>query len=214
VKLALFDIDGTLLDSCAVDAACYLRAVEPLVGTMDDDWSRYHDVSDEGVLRELLGRPLTADKRRRVQRTLVDELAKHVIEPIRGAREFVAAIDAHDEWRGALATGAWECSARRKLRAAGIDVTWPLASSDDSPKRVAIARIAIARAVETYGDFDDVVFFGDSPWDRVTAETLRIGFIPVTDFADPGALFATMRAACTGVSSATIATSASSTSGR
>jgi len=216
VRLALFDIDGTLLDSCAADAACYRRAVEPLVGVIGDDWSRFNDITDEGILRELLGRIPSDDERASVQRTLVRLLAECAIEPMPGVREFIEAIERDDGWRGALATGAWECSARQKLRAAGIDVAWPFASADDSPIRATIARIAIARACDAYGcDFDGIVLVGDSEWDRVTAETLGIGFVHLNaGVADVAAMFATMRAACTGAFSAATATSGSSTSGR
>jgi len=216
VRLALFDIDGTLLDSCAADAACYLRAVEPLVGVIGNDWSRFNAITDEGILRERLGRVPSDDERASVQRTLVRLLAECAIEPMPGVREFIEAIERDDDWRGALATGAWECSARQKLRGAGIDVRWPLVSADDSPVRATIARIAMARARDAYAcDFDGIVLVGDSEWDRVTAETLGIGFVRLdTGVADADAMFATMRAACTGASSVPTATSGSSTSAR
>jgi len=216
VRVALFDIDGTLLDSCAADAECYRRAVEPLAGVIGDDWSHFNDITDEGILRELLGRVPSDDVRASVQRTLVHLLAECAIEPMPGVREFIAAIERDDDWRCALATGAWECSARQKLRAAGIDVAWPLASADDSPARATIARVAIAQARDACGcDFDGIVLVGDSEWDRVTAETLGIGFVNLNaGVADVDAMFATMRAACTGAFSAATATSGSSTSGR
>ena len=55
MKLVVFDLDGTLTRTSAVDVECYARS---LVDTLrfefvDTDWSRYEHVTDEGILTQL-----------------------------------------------------------------------------------------------------------------------------------------------------------------
>ena len=47
----MFDVDGTLIESCKVDNALYLSAVEHVTGKLlDDDWSKYPNATDRGIL--------------------------------------------------------------------------------------------------------------------------------------------------------------------
>jgi beta-phosphoglucomutase-like phosphatase (HAD superfamily) len=55
VTLVVFDLDGTLTRTCAVDGDCYLRAFDKSFGVkdVDDKWSEYEHVSDIGVMQEV-----------------------------------------------------------------------------------------------------------------------------------------------------------------
>jgi hypothetical protein len=51
---AIFDIDGTLLDSYGVDNSLYAEAVREALGevTIRDGWDKYACVTDTGVLAD------------------------------------------------------------------------------------------------------------------------------------------------------------------
>ena len=51
MQLAVFDIDGTLLDSAPYDDVLFARSIELVFGIsrIDCDWSHYRDVTDEGL---------------------------------------------------------------------------------------------------------------------------------------------------------------------
>ncbi|WP_315981028.1 hypothetical protein [Aliamphritea spongicola] len=51
----MFDIDGTLVESCAFDEHCYISAVKEITGhTLSSDWHTYPHVTDSGVLQHFL----------------------------------------------------------------------------------------------------------------------------------------------------------------
>ena len=68
VKLVMFDIDGTLTQTFAVDTECYVEAVREVAGfqSISTNWARYQHTSDSGILDELyrthLGRSPSEDE--------------------------------------------------------------------------------------------------------------------------------------------------------
>ena len=53
----VFDVDGTLTQSTALDASCFERAVLDALGIrIDADWCTYRHQTDEGILSEILDR--------------------------------------------------------------------------------------------------------------------------------------------------------------
>ena len=55
MQLVMFDIDGTLVESTAFDADCYTNAVEDELNiSISKDWSIYKNVTDAGILQEIL----------------------------------------------------------------------------------------------------------------------------------------------------------------
>jgi hypothetical protein len=64
----MFDIDGTLNATFAVDADCYVRALAEVSGleTISTDWASYQHTTDSGILDEVyqsrLGRPPQLDE--------------------------------------------------------------------------------------------------------------------------------------------------------
>lgn len=208
MNLVVFDIDGTLTDTNAIDAEAFTRAVCEHLGiaAIADDWSRYDDVTDAAIFDTLCiehrGRGAGESDVARVQELLLthfDRASRDSFGPISGAPELLAAVRASAQWTAAFATGAWACSARYKLQAAGIDDHWPLASADDARDRATIVRTAIARAG---GPFDRIILVGDAEWDVATARRLRLPFVAVgrrlpcamPDFHDLDAVFAALLA--------------------
>src|SRR5919205_884363 len=63
MRLAIFDIDGTLTETNEVDSVCFVRALADAhaVGEMDTDWGGYAHTTDSFITQEILrtrfGRP-------------------------------------------------------------------------------------------------------------------------------------------------------------
>ena len=191
-RLAVFDIDGTLTDTNAVDDECFLEAVgaEFAVELTGVDWSDAPHVTDASITRWLVERhcgraPDDTEIERLVRRfvgTLERELARtpERFAPIAGARDAFALLEA-DGWDIALATGGWGPSARLKLNASGLDVPdMVLACANDAVSREEIVRLARDRAAAIRGaSYDRVVSIGDGVWDVRTAANLELPFIGI-----------------------------------
>jgi phosphoglycolate phosphatase-like HAD superfamily hydrolase len=187
VNLVVFDIDGTLTQSVAVDEACFVAAFRDVLGIdgIDTDWLAYPHQTDSGLAREIirrhLGRGPAEGEIDRVRRRFVDLLAAG--EPIRevaGASALLRHLGATPGWAVALATGGWEASARFKLDAAGLPAgTLPLASADDALDRPGILRMALGQAARAWGQegFGQVVYVGDAVWDVRAARELGLAFL-------------------------------------
>lgn len=193
VRLALFDLDGTLADTRAIEDRCYERAVCDALGlaALDRDWARYRHVSDTGIASEAheaaFGIPAPGPLLERAAARFLELLtaewaaSPHEIVALPGAAELLAALPGHG-WAVAVATGGWRRSARFKLEAAGLPLDdLPLASAEDGPARVDIVRAAIGRAAARHGRaaFDRIVSIGDGVWDVTAATELRLPFLGV-----------------------------------
>jgi phosphoglycolate phosphatase-like HAD superfamily hydrolase len=56
-RLVMFDVDGTLVDSNGFDAVCYAQAVRDVLDVdVDQTWASYRNVTDSGILEEILAR--------------------------------------------------------------------------------------------------------------------------------------------------------------
>ena len=57
MRLVVFDLDGTLVESDEFDGVLYAKAVRDVLGIeVDDDWSGYRHATDSGILDEILDR--------------------------------------------------------------------------------------------------------------------------------------------------------------
>lgn len=183
MKIALFDIDGTLTASNEIDSICFADAFRDVFGIeIDTNWDAYDHTSDRGIatqtLRRAWGREpdeddLTRHRARFIQ--LLDERMP-ALDEIAGARAFVTELLARG-WRLALCTGAWSDSARLKLARAGFDLDLPLASCDHDASREAILLHGITLAGG--GRRDVIVSFGDGTWDVRAAHNLQVPFIGI-----------------------------------
>ena len=192
MHLILFDIDGTLVDSDEFDAELYVAAVRKVLGIeIGDDWSAYRNVTDGGILDEIIDNAGLTDGRLRIHAEVKAVFAGLVsqylaeregrLPEIEGAGAFLAELESLPEVSMALATGGWEETARMKLRAAGLDrYSVPLASGSDALTRVEIMRIAGNR---TLGGrkASRRTYFGDGIWDKRASEQLGYEFIAIGD---------------------------------
>lgn len=187
MNAVIFDIDGTLLESAAVDDALYRKAVRTVLGdvqlrpTLHD----YPFVTDTGILQQILAdNALAAEERLldEIRSIFVAYLRDHVsahgpFAEVAGAQEFLRSLRESPSYAVAMATGGWRQSAEFKLLSAGFDLAdIPLATADDHHERTTIMEIALDRMG---GPFDSVTYYGDGPWDRQACDHLGWEFIAV-----------------------------------
>ena len=193
MHLVLFDIDGTLVDSDEFDSELYVQAVREVLGMeINDDWSAFRNVTDGGILDEIMDNAgLKVDRLRvhtEVKAVFVELVSEYLHEregrlpEIEGAGAFLAELESVPEVSMALATGGWEETARMKLRAAGLDrYSLPLASGSDAVTRTrnhANRREPRARRPKAPGRR---TYFGDGVWDKQASEELGYDFIAIGD---------------------------------
>ncbi len=191
VHLVLFDIDGTLTHSQAIDGELYVRSLAEVFGFMDvgTDWSAYRHTTDSGILQEIfetrLGREPSAAEVAAFRAHFVDAIASVAAQtPFReidGAGLALGRIAELPSCRMALATGGWSDSARCKMRSAGLDYdAFPAASADDALSRVSIMQVAIDRATSRTGCRPDrIAYVGDAVWDARACLRLGLPFIGI-----------------------------------
>jgi phosphoglycolate phosphatase-like HAD superfamily hydrolase len=192
MNLAIFDVDGTLTESDAVDEVCFVQAFQDVLGIsrINTNWLDYSFQTDSGLAREICRNRLGCDPSDAEISSLQSRFVKllgdaikgtgHPIREVRGAAALLHWLQAHPRWRVAIATGGWNVPARLKLESAGLAVdALPWASADDAMDRVDIVRTAIERAREAYrqDSFEKLVYVGDGVWDLRAAKALRIGFL-------------------------------------
>lgn len=192
MNLVLFDIDGTLVDSHEFDSELYVEAVKQVLGSnVDDDWSMYRNVTDGGILDEIIENAGLNAHRLRIHsqvKTVFADLVSEYLDAskgrlprIAGAAAFLAELRSRPEVSIGLATGGWEETARMKLRAARLDgYSFPLASSSDALTRVEIMQIAEKRAL-CGRKASRRTYFGDGIWDKRASEELGYHFIAIGD---------------------------------
>jgi phosphoglycolate phosphatase-like HAD superfamily hydrolase len=185
----LFDVDGTLVDSIALENACFQGAVAELLGVeaIDTDWSSYRHTTDPGVFIEIyqrhVGRLPTMPEVNSFQDLLIYKLVAAIARnrsccgPIPGAASFISALKEAPDFTIGVVTGAWRRSATVKLEAARINIDGlPFASGDDAIDRFSIFSKALARSSSS---FDRLVLVGDGVWDVRTAQMLGAAFLGV-----------------------------------
>lgn len=187
MPLAIFDIDGTLIDSTIIDTKCFLDAFHGEFGidASTADPAEILNYTDRGLVIDLIRAFWSraaeeADIARHRARYLM-HLRRDAtrLAEIAGARAFLRQLE-EQGWTIALATGAWRESALLKLRLAGFDQDLPLASCDDFVSREEIVRSAIALG----GNQWPVVLFGDGVWDLRCAANLGLPIVTVARDAD------------------------------
>lgn len=183
----VFDIDGTLLESAAVDDALYKGAVRSVLGDVQirPYLVDYDYVSDSGILSEILTDNSIADEpdvvaavRLRFVESLKAYISEHGPFPeIPGAKDILRKLGESSNHAVAMATGGWRDSALLKIDTAGFgEFGYPIATSDDAYDRKEIMRIALSRLGNS---FSSVTYYGDGPWDRDASQELGWNFVAV-----------------------------------
>ena len=194
MKLAVFDIDGTLTQTNEVDNACFRRAfAEALAVTeIGISWETCPHVTDSGITRHIFRHRLDRDPdevdEARIRERFMALLRHHhrldvsLFTEVPGASAMLMRLRRDSEWVIAFATGCWQESADFKLGAAGIESgTFPAAFAEDGPSREQIVQTAVTRALAHYGQsgFEKIVSVGDGLWDVRTAAQLNLAFLGI-----------------------------------
>ncbi len=195
-RLAVFDLDGTLTDTCALDGECFAATLAERFGLPAErdayDWSRFPDVSHPGIVGELLREDggdsgegdLSAFEEAFLERLLsVLRREPGRCLPIAGALEVVERLHDDADWAVAVATGCFRSVAMVKLARAGFDPPEVLRSGDDSPVRRRIVESAVQGAeaayLSSFESFESVVVLGDAVWDVAAAAELGLPCVGV-----------------------------------
>ena len=184
MRLAIFDIDGTLTDTHGYDRH-FFRALESELGVagIRDALDRWRHVTDEGIAEEVFevhDREPDADAFERIKADYDAALAADLTaaHPMPGAQGILDFLHGRDDWRIAVATGNWEHAAARKLAAAGVEVgDVPVVGCDGRPSREAVLLHAYDESVRRHGAFEHHVYIGDAAWDVRTCRNLAWNFV-------------------------------------
>lgn len=187
MRAVIFDIDGTLVQSMAVDCELYAAAIQAVIGPVQlrPNFGDYEHVTDTGILSQVFDdNGLACDEQvvSTIQTDFIARLKNHVRKsgPFRmvpGAAAFIEELKLSGSNRVAIATGGWRESAILKLETSGFDVAdLPLVSADDSHSRVQIMSIALAKLGAA---FESITYFGDAEWDRRACHNLDWNFVAV-----------------------------------
>lgn len=202
--IVVFDLDGTLVDTDGFDGTLFCQAVREVIGAVDIDesWQRYRQVTDAGVLQEILEDNALEGSDRlktRVRKLFADKVESHIgnggeCRAILGARAAIDSLRRHGCKVG-IATGGWGHTANMKLAAAAISTDGLVVSTcDDSPDRVEIMTTCLKKLG---GTRDRAVYVGDAIWDLEASDRAGWAFIGVgaklkkkcdgwiSDFTDP-----------------------------
>ncbi|PYO10847.1 MAG: hydrolase [Gemmatimonadetes bacterium] len=181
MRLALFDIDGTLLNSGGLGRASMQRALGMVFGSPGNPAYRYDGKTDKQIVRDVMRLEGHSDEHIDSRMEKLIELyleglrtgaksGKFNVRPLEGVPELLDALDAREDVVLGLLTGNVEPGARTKLTAAGInpDRFRVNAFGSDHEHRPELPAIAQRRASETLGldiAADRLIVIGDTPAD-------------------------------------------------
>ena len=188
MRLVLFDIDGTLLDSSGMGRASMQRALAEVFGSPGHSSYRYDGKTDKQIVRDTMRLEGHSDAHIDARMGKLIDLyldglrtgvksGKFHVRPLDGVVELLDVLEAREDVVLGLLTGNVEPGARVKLSAAGIDPDRfrVNAFGSDHEDRPQLPAIAQRRASETLG-FDiageRVIVIGDTPADIACGRSL------------------------------------------
>jgi phosphoglycolate phosphatase-like HAD superfamily hydrolase len=194
MKLAIFDVDGTLVNIHKIEEDCFVRTFAEEFGIVriNCNWSEYIHVTEPGIVsqifQEKLGR-IPSDKdfltiKKHFLKLLQKACETHpnLFFEIPGSAKVISQLKVDSDWSIAIATGSWRDPALFKLEKADIEITGiPFVSGDDEFSREAIVKASIEKAKNLYQieNFKKIVSIGDGIWDIKTAAKLGISFVGI-----------------------------------
>ena len=195
MKIALFDIDGTLVWTHGAGGRAMRRALTTVVGSAGPEHHRYDGKTDKQIVREAMVldgldaavvESLMDDVLAHYLAELATELdrADHGVELLPGVLEVLDAIERRDDIVLGLLTGNLVAGAACKLRAVGVDPARFVvgAFGNDHELRHELPPIARRRAMDHLGRHvpsDACVVIGDTPNDVACARPMGARAIAV-----------------------------------
>ncbi|MFC1503720.1 HAD hydrolase-like protein [Pseudomonadota bacterium] len=187
MHLVMFDIDGTLIQSCELDAICFSDAVNSIVGIeIKNNLSDYTNITVSGILDEFIAQVGLINQRDEIHHRVKDEFVRRVnlelkVTPVReieGAISFLNQLKSRQDVEVSIATGGWEDSAQLKLKSAGFDISGiAFASASDHVQRTKIMQVSESRC--KCKSFISKTYFGDGVWDKKACIDLAYNFVLV-----------------------------------
>ncbi len=187
MQAVIFDIDGTLIQSNAIDDELFFSSIKAVLGPVKirQNVVDYDHVTDIGIISQLFAdnqMPHDTGLIDSICESFVSALAEHfdsagAFPSVPGANKFFDDLSQSAEHKIAIATGGWQRSALMKLETSGFDVRdIPVATCNDAIPREEIMRVALS---QLGNDFESVTYFGDAEWDRRACENLGWNFVAV-----------------------------------
>jgi phosphoglycolate phosphatase-like HAD superfamily hydrolase len=183
MSVALFDIDGTLIDAGGAGRAAIARAADKLYGRLDlFDGIRFDGCTDRGICREALRHYLphrcNEEEISRLIEAYVELLPAEIASAPRfqvfpGVELLLSSISAAGVLAG-LGTGNVEKGARIKLERASLNPRFTFGGfGDDAEERGAILRCGLQRAERILGrPAREVWVIGDTPRDLAAGRAI------------------------------------------
>jgi phosphoglycolate phosphatase-like HAD superfamily hydrolase len=192
--LALFDIDGTLVDCGAASGKSFSKAFHEAFGVACPIFppEEVAGLTDSAILAEVVRRlNFTCENFDHCRalafemyaRNLALEFQAHPARELPGANRTVQTVRSMPGLAVGLLTGSTEATARIKLESAGIDFDQFAcgAYSEDAEWRELLPPVARARFSELFGrEPKRTILIGDTPRDVHAALLTRCEFIGVT----------------------------------
>lgn len=195
MKLIMFDVDGTLVDSMKVDEVYFVDSVKEAfeIQSVDTDWNNYPHATESCILENIIKNA----HERNLEKHEIDSFIKifHLklenfiktnpteLVEILGANKFINELTTKKEYAISIATGGYRETIQLKLEKAGVDIkNLPFACSHDGISREEIMKIAENKSKKLHGieEFEEVIYFGDGLWDYKACKNLNYKFIAVT----------------------------------
>jgi phosphoglycolate phosphatase len=218
MRLVLFDIDGTLLNSEGLGRASMRRALGEIFGSPGNPAYRYDGKTDKQIVRDVMRLEGHSDEHidsrmDELIATYLEGLTEGVksgqfnVRPHEGVLEILDALEPRKDVVLGLLTGNVETGARTKLKAAGIDPDRfrVNAFGSDHENRPELPAVAQRRASENLGleiVGGRMVVIGDTPADIACGRSLGAKAIGVASGHytveqlkehDPYAVFASLK---------------------
>jgi len=134
MRIIVFDIDGTLTDTTAVDDLCFFQAFEETfaLDVRHMDWDSFPHVTDTGITEEIirreLGRDVQEEELDRMKVAFVKALDEHRLAnqghfiEVPGAKRLIDELKERKDVSLGIATGSWKASGLFKLNSIGIGI--------------------------------------------------------------------------------------------
>lgn len=190
MRLIIFDIDGTIIDSVKTDDECFIKTFKDLhnIDLSANNWSDFKNVTDWGLTNEIFqlhfDRKPTELEINKIKSHFFDLLVERHQEfvEIPNSLKFIEYLHSLNNYTIAFATGGWKETAILKTKSIGLDLnSFVLKSSNDNFKRAEIIKLAVQEALKSKSlkRFQSVTYIGDGVWDLKVCLQLNLQFIGI-----------------------------------